>query len=57
MMKMKRPNRYPYSKSQWVEENYIFLTSRNTILVRLHGVGEMQSSIYYVSKRRTVLKI
>ena len=31
MMNMTRPNRYPYTRSQWVEENYIFLTSRNTI--------------------------
>ena len=30
MMKMKRPNRYPYTRSQWVEEIAIIHTSDNS---------------------------
>ena len=26
MMKIKRPNRYPYTRSQWVEEIYDYFT-------------------------------
>ena len=29
MMKIKRPNRYPYTRSQWIEETAVIHTSDN----------------------------